>query len=142
MNKIFDFIKKIFSKKKKIEPFVYPPAHFANFYETADRIVKPTIGLLEFAKKTIKELEQIKDGDFAAAFVKAKVFCFHNYQNGLVTSNSHGLSYFENIVKYWDDPDSYYTPLDKKNNPISMDKREKLVGDYEYNFIKILKANK
>ena len=133
------------SKPLNSEPLKYEPSRATAEMFFGSKIKKETeisMGLLEFAKKTIKELEQIKDGSFAAAFVEAKVFCFHNYHNGLVTSNSHGLGYFENVVKYWDDPDSYYVPKDKNNNIVPMNKRDALTQDYEYNFIKILKLNK
>lgn len=133
------------SKLLNSEPLKYEPSRATAEMFFGSKIKKETetsIGLFEFAKQTIKELEQIKDGNFADAFVKAKIFCFHNYQNGLVTSNSHGLSFFENVVKYWDDPDSYYTPLDKNNNIVPVNKRDALTQDYEYNFIKILKLNK
>ena len=98
--------------------------------------------LLQFAKETSEKLKLINDNSFAIHFVKAKQTCFNKYQNWYISSNSHGISFFDNIIKFWDNPDSYYTPLDKKGNPIDISKKEILRDDYEYNFIRILKINK
>lgn len=98
--------------------------------------------LLEFAIKTSEELTLINDNSFATHFIKAKQTCFNKYQNWTITSNSHGISFFDNVIKFWDNPDSYYTPLDKKEKPIDVTKIEISRDDYEYNFIRILKINK
>ncbi|MEK6881461.1 MAG: hypothetical protein AABY22_17695 [Nanoarchaeota archaeon] len=92
------------------------------------------MNLLEFAKETVKAMESISSKNFASYFVKRKSEYFHAYSNGWVTSSSHGISFFENVIKFWDDPDSYYTPTEKNLNKIGTD-------DYEYNFIRILKHN-
>lgn len=93
------------------------------------------MNLLEFAKETVKEMESISSSDFASYFVNRKSEYFKKYSNGLVSSSSHGISFFENVIKFWDNPDSYYTPEEKNINKIGSD-------DYEYNFIRILKHNK
>ena len=100
------------------------------------------MNLLEFSIKTSKKLNSINDSSFAAVFIEAKGFCFTNYHENLVRSNSHGISYFDNVIKYWDDPDSYYIPKDKNEKPIDVTKKEIPKDDYEYNFIRILKLNK
>ena len=76
------------------------------------------------------------------AFIKAKQKCFSEYQNGYITSNSHGISFFDNVIKFWDNPDAYYVPKDKNDKPIDISKREMPRDDYEYNFIRVLKFNK
>ncbi len=98
--------------------------------------------LLEFAIKTSEELTLINDNSFAAHFIKAKQKCFVEYQNGFITSNSHGISFFDNVIKFWDNPDAYYVPKDKNDKPIDISKREMPRDDYEYNFIRVLKFNK
>lgn len=98
--------------------------------------------LLEFARETSQKLNSINDSSFASAFIEAKGICFHQYQKGLITSNSHGINFFDNVIKFWDNPDSYYIPKDKKDNPIDTTKKEIPKSDYEYNFIRILKLNK
>ena len=100
------------------------------------------MNLLEFSKQTIEKLSKINDSTFATHFIEAKSHCFHTYQNNMVTSNSHGISFFDNVIKFWDNPDSYYIPLDKKGKPIDLSKKEIPKDDYEYNFIRILKFNK
>ena len=98
--------------------------------------------LLEFAIKTSEELTLINDNSFAVYFIKAKERCFNEYQNGHITSNSHGISFFDNVIKFWDNPDSYYVPLDKNKKPIDTSKTKIPRDDYEYNFIRVLKFNK
>lgn len=100
------------------------------------------MNLLEFAIKTSEELTLINDNSFAVHFIKAKQTCFVEYQNGFITSNSHGISFFDNVIKFWDNPDSYYVPKDKNDKPIDISKREMPRDDYEYNFIRVLKFNK
>ena len=100
------------------------------------------MNLLEFAIQTVDKLSKINDSTFASQFVEAKSHCFHTYQKGHVTSNSHGISFFDNVIKFWDNPDSYYTPKDTKGNIIDTTKKEVAKDDYEYNFIRILKFNK
>lgn len=96
--------------------------------------------LLEYAKYCQKYLNENPNIDFAKVFVNLRSFAFNQYHDGIIISNSHGLSYFDNVIKYWDNPDSYYTPDKdfKLNNYI----KQKYLDNYEYNFILILKKNK
>jgi hypothetical protein len=90
------------------------------------------MNLLEFAIEADNLLETVSSDLFAITFVQKKMECW-KYNNDLVTSSSHGISFFKNVIKYWDDPDSYY-----KQDPKNKNKGE----DYELNFVKILKLNK
>ncbi len=95
------------------------------------------ISLLDYAIETVKNMETISSVDFAKYFIKRKCESFHLYNEGLITSSSHGADFFQNIIKYWDNPDLYYTP--KGQGTLS----SKIPSDdYEYNFIKLLKNNK
>lgn len=90
------------------------------------------MGLLQFATSAAMELDNINNGkDFARRFVELKSCCFRTYQHDLVTSNSHGLDFFHNIVKYWDHPEAYAKPPEKKSDV-----------DYEWNFVLVLRKNK
>ncbi len=94
------------------------------------------LSLLEFAKTAITILDTCSADSFAETFVKLKVTYWHEYSNGLVCSNSHGIEFFNNIIKYWDNPDTYYT-----RDPKQPKKKQDEV-DYEENFIGIIKNNK
>ena len=78
--------------------------------------------------------------DFAKIFIELRSFAFDHYHNGIIISNSHALNYFDNVIKYWDDPDSYYQPSNdfKPNNYV----KQKYLDNYEYNFVLLLKNNK
>ncbi len=92
------------------------------------------MNLLEYAQKTVLDLEKAKsDENFASIFIEAKMKCFKLYHNQIITSSSHGINFFNNIIKYWDNPDSYYTPDTKY---------KKIEPDYEQNFITLLNHNK
>lgn len=90
------------------------------------------MNLYDFAIETKKELDNANSVEYSTLFVNKKIECFNKYHNGLITSNSHGLEFFDNIIKYWNKPDSYYTKKDISSKNV----------DYEYNFILILKNNK
>ena len=100
------------------------------------------MNLLEFSKATVEKFDSITDGTFATTFMQAKSEYYTKYANNIICSNSHGISFFENVIKFWDNPDSYYQPKDKKGNPIDPAKKEIPKDDYEYNFIRVLKFNK
>jgi hypothetical protein len=100
------------------------------------------MNLLEFCKQTSQRLNGINDSSFATVYIEAKHFYFHNFSGRQITSNSHGIEFFDNVIKFWGDPDSYYTPRDKKDKPIDPEKTPIAYDDYEYNFIRILKLNK
>lgn len=68
--------------------------------------------------------------DFKDIYIYWKLVFFKKYHNGLITSSSHGISYFDNIIKYWDNPKDY----------CSMPKKGE--DSYEYNFVSILNKNK
>ena len=93
--------------------------------------------LLEYAVATVDQMNSISSKDFAPYFVERKSAYFHLYSGGLVTSSSHGADFFQNVIRYWDAPDTYYTP--KGSGTLS-----KVIpdDDYENNFVRILKANK
>ena len=61
--------------------------------------------LIEFAKETIATMETLKGEEYAKYWVDRICLEFHNY--GRIIVSSQGLDHFPNIVKYWDDPDSY-----------------------------------
>ena len=87
--------------------------------------------LLEYAKETLFQMNKIQSGEeFAKFFVARKCECFLLFGKGTVTSTSHGLEYFQNIIKYWECPTAY-----KKL-------KEKAGVDYEYNFVQMLIENK
>lgn len=70
-----------------------------------------------------------------------------NPNRGIVLSSSHGIDYFKNIIKYWDNPSSYYTPLDNKNpkkpKPLILKSPSQIVhGDYEQEFVRLLLLEK
>ena len=83
--------------------------------------------LLEFAYEIQHKLDTCKNKEFSSIFVEAKMLCFSQYQNNLVTSSFHGINFFKNIILFWDNPESYCS--DPKNT-------------YEYNFYLIIKSNK
>lgn len=94
------------------------------------------LSLLDFAKSAIQILNNCDADLFADTFIKLKVTYWHEYSNGLICSNSHGINFFDNIVKYWDEPDTYYTRDTKQP------KKKQDEIDYEENFIGIIKNNK
>lgn len=100
------------------------------------------MNLLEFSIKVSEELKQLSGTDFATHFIKTRSHCFHTYQKGFVTSSSHGIDFYDNVIKFWDNPDAYYVPKDKNGKPIDTLKKEIPRDDYEYNFVRILKLNK
>ena len=72
--------------------------------------------------------------NFAKTYVDEKMKFFNIYQrkDNIILSSSHGIDFFYNLVKYYDNPDTYIEiPRDSKNKPI---------GDlkYENNFKKLI----
>jgi hypothetical protein len=98
------------------------------------------MSLLGDAKIARSYLNVISDKDFAKEFVLFRGNFFKAYHDGLIISNSHGINYFDNVVKYWDNPISYIENLTEKEleKYINSKKRD----DYEKNFILILLENK
>jgi len=94
--------------------------------------------LLEFANRVQNELDSAKE-NFAKKFVEYKLACFDLYQKGIVTSASHGIDFFKNVISYWDNPDQYVADKEAKLKQEGI--KDKL-DVYEHNFVKILKANK
>jgi hypothetical protein len=88
--------------------------------------------LLEFAQETQKLLDASAPKEFAKLFVSKKSEYFNKFAGGKVMSSSHGIDFFKNVIKFWDDPRSYYgkaKPKDPKQ-------------DYEYQFVMLLEENK
>jgi hypothetical protein len=89
------------------------------------------MNLLEFSKESVEQLNKLSGTEFAKYFIERKSICFYKYSKQIVTSSSHGINFFDNIIKHWDNPESYCKKQDKKFGI-----------DYEYNFVEILKSNK
>lgn len=119
------------------------------------------MSLLQDAKIARSYLNVINDKDFAKEFVLFRGNFFKKYHNGLIISNSHGINYFENVVKYWENPidylnnymlESYEKNVTKKaknitlseyiKNDIQIYSKQILKDDYEKNFVLILIENK
>lgn len=92
----------------------------------------------DFAKDTVARLDRLKGEEYAKCYVDSCCQCFSIY-GGIITSSSHSVDFFSNIVKYWDDPDSYLNSI--KNRIIDKD-AIKNGRDYELNFVLLLKKNK
>lgn len=86
------------------------------------------MNLIEFVNFAKNKLEN--SNAFAEDFVNLRIECYRTYQNGLIQSGSHGIEFFDNVIKYYNDPESYPLPKDKKG------------AEYEINFIKFLQLNK
>ncbi len=119
------------------------------------------MNLLEFSKECNAKLRETSNYDFAKKFVELRGKVFKDYHNGLIISNSHGINYFDNVVKYWDNPIDYlngymqeeFDKFCKKNNgkytlqeyiqkDIDNYSKNKCKDDYEKNFVLILLKNK
>lgn len=85
------------------------------------------MNLLEYSIQTQNLLDNCNPKDYAKLFIEAKLKCYDLYYKGIINSSSHGIDFFKNVIKFWDNPDSYCN--NEKNT-------------YEYNFVKILKQNK
>ena len=118
------------------------------------------MNLLEYAIETESLLESCSVKEFASLYVKRKMECTGAYQhwttlskNGeeihhwIINSSSHGIDFFKNVIKYWDDPHSYYQ-IKKKNGEIDKSVTDYTLertgdkADYEYNFVRLLLINK
>ena len=84
------------------------------------------------AEHVILNLEKCKKSDFADLYVKYRMESYKIFHNGLILSASHGIDYFNNIIKYYENPDEWLNWGDK-------DRRKSI---YENNFVLLLKNNK
>lgn len=84
---------------------------------------------------------------FSRIFLEIKSECWRKFNKGIVCSSSHGIDYFKNIIKFWENPYSYYQ-LKKPNGEIDTtvkdytQERKGDFTDYEYNFVRFLLLNK
>lgn len=121
------------------------------------------MNLLEYAIETRNALDVIPQEEFSGYFTKRKMEAFHLFHlcdsckkdkelqrrgeksnhkdclvcnRGLIMSTSQGISFFDNIIKFWDNPQSFF----------QRDKKEKYSDNmfevYEENFIRLLELNK
>ena len=88
------------------------------------------MSLLEFATETVAEMKSIASKDFAKYFIQRKIICYHRYHGGLITSSAHGIDFFQNIIKFWNEPETYCK------------RQGKAEDDYEYNFVILINKNK
>jgi hypothetical protein len=91
--------------------------------------------MINFCKKTIEELDFLTSSKFAERYILRKCEFYHKFQNELITSSYHGLDFFSNIIKYYEDPDSYRLIFQENRT-------KKLQSIYEENFITLIKNNK
>ena len=84
--------------------------------------------LKSYAKESIEKLDKCDPKDFARTYIDLRTKSFHMFHNKLILSSSHGIGYFENIIKFYDSPTDY---CPKPNGKY----------DYEYNFTKLLLSN-
>ena len=116
------------------------------------------MNLLEYAIETKKELETISIDKFAEYFCNRKMESFYLYNlcdtckqskeesgktkecyicnNGLIPG-SHGLSFWDNIISYWDNPRKFYVQDLKEAK-----KLKNKFFDYEENFVRLIEMNK
>ncbi len=121
------------------------------------------MNLLEFAIEAEKQLNTPGLGaNFASLYLKLRCESYNkfhtlyengtgtpskdpdNLNKGIILSSSHGIDYFKNIIKYWENPLSYYTPKNHKTNkPITLKSPSQIVhGDYEQEFVRLLLLEK
>ncbi len=121
------------------------------------------MNLLEFAISAEDQLNNLLPGQkFASLYIQLRCESWHKFHSlyesgtgtpskdkdnpslGIVLSSSHGIDYFKNIIKYWDNPSSYYTPIDHKTNkPLKLKTPDEIVsGDYEQEFVRLLLLGK
>lgn len=98
------------------------------------------MSILKNAKVARNYLNDIDIKCFAKEFVLIRGNFFKEYHDGLIISNSHGINYFDNVLKYWDNPISYIEKLTEKELRKYINGKER--DDYEKNFILILIQNK
>ena len=98
------------------------------------------MSLLSDAKVARSWLNVVDIKNFAREFVLIRGNFFKAYHNGLIISNSHGINYFDNVVKYWDNPISYIENLTEKELEKYINGKSR--DDYEKIFILILLENK
>ena len=111
-------------------------------------ISKLDVSLLMFAK----EVDEYLDGlttNYASEFVRLKTIAFFGYhwfevkkKNGDIEYDyliciSLGTDYFKKIIKYWDNPESFYSPENPQYEPGT-----KGFATYNKNFVELLKLNK
>lgn len=90
--------------------------------------------MLNYVSRTRYILQNCKPNEFSSLYVKHKSEFYNLYlrDQKLITSSSHGISFFDNIMKYYENPEGYTeVERNKSGNPI---------GDtrYEDNFKKII----
>ena len=84
--------------------------------------------LLKYSLDTISMLEKVEAKDFAALYVKRRAEVFVLFGNGFITSTAHGIDFFNNVIKYIENPNEYRETVNGKS-------------EYESNFREILKLN-
>lgn len=99
-----------------------------------------SVNLLKYCETSVLLLKHSPSKDFASNFINLKSASYHKFHNGLVMSSSHGINYFENVIKYWDNPISYIDGLTQKELDNYFKQKNK--DDYEKNFILLLLQNK
>ena len=126
------------------------------------------MNLLEYAIETEELLENCSAKEFSSIYIKRKGESFDKYSHWttpskkeggedihhyIITSNSHGIDFFKNVIKYWDDPHGYYQIMKKNGKGEPTDEIDKSITDYtlertgdktdyEYNFVRLLLLNK
>ncbi len=85
--------------------------------------------MLQFAVTAQRLLSQCPISGYAELFVRLRIESFSRFHSGIIVSVSHGIEYFNNVIRYWDNPESFC-------------KKKKEEPDYEYNFVQVLINNK
>ena len=98
------------------------------------------MNLLQYANTCAVALDNVQEKEFAQNFVSMRVAAFNMFHDGLIISNSHGISYFQNIARHWDNPVGYIDGLTEKE--IEKYAKQKDKSDYEKNFVLVLINNK
>lgn len=94
--------------------------------------------LYQYTLDVIERLNSCPVKNYGESFVSEKFKFFEIFQREkkIIFSSSHGIDFFNNIIKYWDNPDEY--------KEVERDKEGKPKGDlkYENNFINFIKQHK
>lgn len=88
--------------------------------------------LKTYAEHVISKLDKCKNSDFASTYIHHRMHSFDVFHKGLILSISHGIGYFDNILKYQDDPEKWLDWGDKD--------RKKVI--YEKNFVTLINNNR
>lgn len=90
--------------------------------------------MLNYVSRIRYILQNCKPSEYSGLYVKHKMEFYNLYlkYEKLITSSSHGISFFDNIIKYYDAPETYME-VERNHNG-------KAIGDtkYEDNFKKII----